>query len=66
MTATLDPTIPSRYFLISGGTTVLEAQDGKWIRWDRWDGPVETSIGWTAETPTLKEITREEALALRA
>lgn len=50
----------SRFFRIRGGDTVVEAQPSGWIRWDRWDGPVETSI-WSVDSPELEEISEPEA-----
>ena len=53
----------SRYFRIKGGNTVLEFNGSKWIRWDNWDGPIETSI-WKIENPALSEIKEPEAKLL--
>lgn len=54
-----------RYFSIRGGDTVLEATPSGWIRWDRWDGPVATSI-WKLDSPELVELTEDEAQRLIA
>lgn len=53
-------TAVSRYFRIKGGDTVVELRGESWIRWDRWDGPVGTSI-WTVDSPELNEIDPAEA-----
>lgn len=55
----------SSYFRIRGGDTVLEARSTGWIRWDRWDGPVATSI-WTADRPELIALTEAEARGIIA
>lgn len=57
-------TAESRFFRIRGGETVVEAlPSGSWIRWDRWDGPVGTSI-WKLDSPELVELTEEAARIL--
>lgn len=57
-------TAESRFFKIRGGETVVEAlPSGSWIRWDRWDGPVGTSI-WKLDSPELIELTEAAAKIL--
>lgn len=53
-----------RYFQIEGGSTVLQKSGKKWLRWDARDGVLETNIPWSADDERLKEISREEAIAL--
>lgn len=53
-----------RYFQIAGGNTVLQRSGKKWLRWDTRDGVLETNIPWSADDSQLKEISREEAIAL--
>lgn len=57
-------TAESRFFRIRGGETVVEAlPSGDWIRHDRWDGPVGTSI-WSLDSPELTELTEAAARIL--
>ena len=53
----------TRYFRISGGNTVLQAEGSRWTRYDRIDGPVATSI-WRLDSPGLTELTESDAHAL--
>lgn len=59
------PLESSRFFQIKGGNTVVEKRESGWIRWDLWDGPVETDL-WTTVSPQLEEIPLEQALKLIA
>jgi len=63
MATTEELSTAKRYFQIRGGATVLEATGAHWIRWDRLDGPVATSI-WRLDSPGLTELTEAEARKL--
>ncbi len=54
----------TRYFVIAGGSTLIELNSSGWVRWDKFDGAVPTDL-WQEGDSRLTEISSEAAAAFK-